>query len=272
MRRKRSTLPQDSTFIRRHKHLEFVPTKIHASSLFSIPSNMTEVEHFPVQSSVVLLRIRDFARRSVAEQARLSAQLDTVLALLLPDIPARSRLVLAGNGSAAVAVLDNAPAALAFAERAQRAHAAGLGLCIGIDHGPVEVLSSETGGELAGDGVATASVLAASATDTGLLATQNFRTALAYMSPGAESALVPAVSLSDAGLRTYQAYRLDRMAAHRRARKFLWSAVATACVLLAVAMSMRLWMPDRPRPLASGLDKFAHAVSSFPARSAHGSP
>jgi len=221
---------------------------------------MTESEHLPVQSSVVLLRINDYARRPVAEQARLNAQLDTVLALLLPDIPAHSRLVLAGNGSAAVAVLDNAPAALVFAERALHAFDAGLGLCIGIDHGPVEVLSGETSEDLAGDGVATASVLAASATDTGLLATQNFRTALAHMAPGAESALVPAVNLSDAGLRTYQAYSLDRMATQRRRRIFMLIAVVTACALLSIAMSLRLWMPDRPRPLAAGFDQFAPAI------------
>jgi hypothetical protein len=221
---------------------------------------MIEVEHFPVQSSVVLLRIFDYARRPVAEQARLSAQLDTVLAMLLPDIPERSRLVLAGNGSAAVAVLDNAPAALAFAERALLAQDAGLGLCIGIDHGPVEVLSGETSEGLAGDGVATASLLAASAPNSGLLATQNFRTALAYMSPGAESALVPAINLSDAGLRTYQAYSLDRMAARHRRRGFILIAGIAACALLAIAMSLRLWMPDRPRPLAAEFGKSVPAT------------
>lgn len=229
---------------------------------------MTEVEDFPVQSSVVLLRICDYAHRPVAEQARLNAQLDTVLALLLPDIPVRSRLVLAGNGSAAVAVLDNAPAALVFAGRALQAHAAGLGLCIGIDHGPVELVSNESGEELAGDGVATASVLAASAGDNGLLVTESFRTALAYMSPGAESALVPAISLSDAGLRTYQAYSLDRMATRRRGRKFMLIAAITACVLLVIAISLRLWMPDRPRPLAASFDATVERFTEY----FHGSP
>ena len=233
---------------------------------------MTEVEQFPVQSSVVLLRISDFARRPVAEQARLSAQLDTVLALLLPDIPERSRLVLAGNGSVAVAVLDNAPAALAFAERALQAQVAGLGLCIGIDHGPVEVLSSTAGEDLAGDGVATASVLAASATGPGLLVTQNFRNALAYMSPGAESALVPAVSLSDAGLRTYQTYSPDRMATRRRRRNFMLIAGVSACVLLALAMSLRVWMPDRPRPLADEIGKFIPGAVERSTRPSHGKP
>ncbi len=232
---------------------------------------MTEVEGFPVQCSVVLLRICDYARRPVAEQARLSAQLDTVLALLLPDIPARSRLVLACNGSAAVAVLDNAHAALVFAERALSAHDAGLGLCIGIDHGPVELLSGETGEDIAGDGMATASVLSASATETGLLATQNFRTALAYMAPGAEGALVPAVSLSDAGLRTYETYGLDQTAMRRRRRSFVLIAVITAGVMLAIAMSLRLWVPDRPRPLAAEFERFAPVVERF-TRYFHGKP
>lgn len=232
---------------------------------------MTEVEDFPVQSSVVLLRICDFARRPVAEQARLSAQLDTVLALLLPDIPENSRLVMTGNGSAAVAVLDNAPAALVFAERALQAHEAGLGLCIGIDHGPIELLNSDTSEVIAGDGVATASVLAVSAKVAGLLVTQNFRTALAYASPGAESALVPAISLSDAGLRTYQAYTLDRMATHRRRRNYRLIAAVTACVLLAIAMSLRLWVPDRPRPLAAEFGNyFSPATVERHTRSSHG--
>jgi len=233
---------------------------------------MTEAEHLPALSSVVLLRICDYARRPVAEQARLNAQLDTVLALLLPAIPARTRMVLAGNGSAAVAVLDNAPAALNFAERALHANNAGLGLCIGIDHGPVEVLSSDTGDVLAGDGVATASVMAASATDTGLLVTQNFRTALAQKSPGAEIALVPTVNLSDAGLRTYQVYGLDRLAPRRRRHQFILIAVVMACVLLATAMALRLWVPERPRPLASYFDKPASTPADRPSRFSHGRP
>jgi class 3 adenylate cyclase len=227
---------------------------------------MTDIENLPVQSSVVILRIRDYARRAVAEQARLSAQLDTVLAMLLPYVPARSRLVLTGNGVAAVAVLEDAPAALSFAERALHAYDAGLGLCIGIDHGPVEVVNNETSEELAGDGVATASVLAASASDTGLLVTENFRTALAFMSPGAESALVPAASLSDTGLRTYKAYTLDREATLRRHRRFMLVAVVLAGAMLAIAMSLRLWLPDRPRPLAAEFAKLVPSIIIDPTR------
>lgn len=230
---------------------------------------MTETDHLPAQSSVILLRLRDYARRPVAEQARLNAQLDTVLAVLLPDIPARARIVLAGSGSAAVAVLNNAPAALAFAERALNANHVGLGLCIGIDHGPVEILSGETGEVLAGDGVVTAAVIAAFAVDAGLLVSQNFRTALAQMSPGSESVLVPTASFSDAGLRTYEVFCLDCLASRRRRRRFIVIAVAAVFLLLTTAVALRMGVPDRPRPLAPYIGSAASTLDRM-MRSTHG--
>jgi hypothetical protein len=233
---------------------------------------MTEADHLPALSSVILLRLNDYARRPVAEQARLSAQLDTVLAMLLPDIPDRARIVLAGNGSAAVAVLDNAPAALAFAERALNANQTGLGLCIGIDHGPVEVLNGESGGALVGDGVVTASVMAAFATDSGLLVTQNFRTALAQMSPGSESVLVQTENFSDAGLRTYQVFRLDRRAPRQRRRRFILTAVVAATLLLATAVTLRLGVPNRPRPLAPYIGSKVFTSLDHIMRFTHGKP
>lgn len=216
---------------------------------------MTEVQHLPTLSSVVLLRLRDYARRPVAEQARLTAQLDTVLALLLPDLRARDRVVLDGHGAAVVAVLANPPAALAFAERALRASEAGLALSIGIDHGPVEITPGERGEALAGDGVATAAVLAAFAAETGLLVSKNFHTALAQSAPGAQSVLVPAGGFSDAGLRTYQAFRLDRDARRWRQRRYAIIAVSAILLLVGSAVALRLGVPERPRPLAPYLDK-----------------
>lgn len=219
-----------------------------------------------------MLRLGDYARRPVAEQARLSAQLDAVLAVLLPDIPARARVVLAGNGSAAVAVLDNAPAALIFAERALNANYAGLGLCVGIDHGPVEIVTGEAGNMLAGDGVATAAVMASFATDAGLLVSQNFRTALAQMSPGAELALVPTVSYSDAGLRTYQVFGLDRLAPRRRRRRIIVIAVTAVVLLLATAVALRLGVTNRPKPLVPFIGSAFSTALDRMLRITHGHP
>jgi class 3 adenylate cyclase len=233
---------------------------------------MTEVEHLPALSSVIQLRLLNYAQRPVAEQARLSAQLDTVLAMLLPDIPERSRIVLAGSGRAAVAVLDNASAALTFAEHALTANQAGLGLCIGIDHGPVEILPGESGDVLAGDGVVTASVMAAFATDAKLLVSQNFRTALAHKSPGSEGVLVPAENFSDAGLRTYQAFRLDRYATQQRRRRLIVVAVTSVILLLSIAMVLRIAVPDRPRPLAPYIGSTVSTAIDKIIRLTHGQP
>lgn len=199
----------------------------------------------------MLLRLTDYAKRPVAEQARLNAQLDTVLAMLLPDLPAHTRIVLSGTGSAAVAVLNNPPAALAFAEAALRANQSGLDLCIGIDHGPVEMVSTAAGEMLSGDGVATASVIAAVASGAVLLASQNFRTALAQMAPGAEARLVPAENFSDAGLRTYHVFSLDPLAPGRRRRRLLMLGSALTLLLLISASAIRFGMPNRPQPLAA---------------------
>ena len=210
---------------------------------------MTDNGHPPALASIVLLRLRDYARRPVAEQARLSAQLDAVLAVLLPDIPPHERIVLEGKGSAAVAVLDNAPAALALAERALRGNDAGMTLSIGIDHGAVELVPGESGHALTGDGVATASVTAAFATDHGLLVSRNFRTALAARSPGAESILTPTGRFSGAGLRSYQVFHIDRTAPARRRLRLMLISVAALVALIGVAIGIRLGVPDRPRPL-----------------------
>lgn len=220
---------------------------------------MAEALNLPAQCSVVMLRMQDFARRPVAEQARLRAQLDTLLSLLLPDIPEQSRVVLGGHGSAAVAFLNNPLSALNFAERALYAKQSGLNLSIGIDHGPVEVIKNTTSEgstedhALAGDGIATASIMAAAASEAGLIASQNFRTALAQAKPGAEFSLVQTDNFSDAGLRTYQVYCLDRKAPGKRRRLFAIIAVSVFGLLMAASAGVRYSIEDRPRPLAQFL-------------------
>jgi hypothetical protein len=233
---------------------------------------MFQAEPPPVLSSVVVLRLRDFARRPVAEQARLTAQLDTVLALLAPDIAPRERIVLDGHGSVAVAVLGNPPAALSLARRALRANQTGLGLCIGIDHGPVQIMAGDAGDALAGDGVATAVVMASFASDAGLLVSKNFRAALAQTLPGAQGVLVASGSFNDAGLRSYQAFGMDTEAPLRRRRRFIMIAAAAVLVLFAAAAALRLGVPDRPRPLAPYADSALAPVLDRLQRITRGQP
>jgi len=133
-------------------------------------------------------------------------------------------------------------------------------------------LNGESGDVLAGDGVATASIMAAFATEAGLLVSQNFRTALAQMSPGSEGVLVPTDNFSDAGLRTYQVFRLDRLAPRQRRRRFIVVSVAAVFLLLTTAMALRLSVPNRPRPLAPYIGNEVSTALDRMMRFTHGQP
>ena len=72
-------------------------------------------------ASVVFLKMHEFARRPVTEQARLRAQLEAVVAVTAAELEPASRIVLDAADGAAVAVLRDPIGALRLAERAARA-------------------------------------------------------------------------------------------------------------------------------------------------------
>ena len=68
-----------------------------------------------VFASVVFLKVQEFARRPVSEQARLRAQLEAVVAITTADIEPAGRIVLDASDGAAIVVLhDPAGAVPAF--------------------------------------------------------------------------------------------------------------------------------------------------------------
>jgi hypothetical protein len=83
---------------------------------------------------------------------------------------------------------------------------------------------------MTGDGIAVAANIAEYASSPRLLASRAFRDALADAAPGAEAALVPAGSFTDAGLRAHDVFSLDERALARRRRRY---AAASALVFLA---------------------------------------
>src|SRR5437867_1975858 len=106
-------------------------------------------------ASVVFLKIQEFARRPVQEQARLRAQLEAVVAVTTVELAPASRIVLDAADGAAIVVLGDPKGALRLAERALAATAAGLPLCVGVNHGAVQLAPGgrdEDG--MIGDGVA----------------------------------------------------------------------------------------------------------------------
>jgi len=82
-------------------------------------------------ASVVFLKIQEFARRPVQEQARLRAQLEAVVAVSSAELALASRIVLDAADGAAIVVSRRSRGALQLAGRALAATAAGLPLCIG---------------------------------------------------------------------------------------------------------------------------------------------
>jgi class 3 adenylate cyclase len=185
-----------------------------------------------VYASVVFLKMQDFARRPVTEQARLRAQLEAVVAVTACELEERDRIVLDASDGAAVVVLRDPRGALRLAERALSAGAAGLPLSVGINHGAVQLAGDGHGGEgMVGDGIAVAANAAAFASPQQILISRAFRDAIAESAPGAEAALVPMGTFTDAGLRTHELFRREFGAGRRRARRY---AALSAVVFVAV--------------------------------------
>jgi hypothetical protein len=186
-----------------------------------------------VFASVVFLKMQDFARRPVTEQARMRAQLEAVVAVTAAELEQRGRIILDASDGTAIVVLRDPVGALRLAERALAAAAAGLPLSVGINHGAVQLAGSGQGSEgMEGDGIAVAANAAAFASPNQILMSRAFRDAVAEASPGMEGWLVPMGTFTDAGLRTHELFRRDGRAARSRGRRYF--AVSAAAVLALV--------------------------------------
>lgn len=206
----------------------------------------------PSLASVVFLKIAEFARRRVSEQARLRAQLEAVVAVTSADLAPESRIVLEASDGLAVVVLADPPAALTIAERVLAAGPAGLVLSIGINHGAVRATGEEGGEGLIGDGVATAASVADFAPAGAVLASRAFRDALSEVAPARAAGLRAAGIHTDAGLRTHELFSPDKDATLRRRRQFLLLGAATVAGLVGTGAAIRL--------AVRGRDKFSSSL------------
>jgi hypothetical protein len=190
----------------------------------------------PTLASVIFARITDFARRPVAEQARLRAQLEAALSVALIGVPVRDRVILDAPDGIAIAVLDAPPTALEVAQRWMSVYAAGVPVAMSINHGAVRIAPDEDGEQgMIGDALGTASALAHFAGPSRLFVSRSFRDALAEVSPTWAISLRPAGVFTDANVRTHELFAPDPGAIVRR-RKVL--AVTGAVVLAAIAIAI----------------------------------
>ncbi len=191
-------------------------------------------------ASVVFLRIHDFGRRPVSEQARLRAQLEAVVAVTTAELQSASRIVLDASDGMAIVVLRDPRGALHLAGRALNAATAGLPLSAGINHGAVRLVGNGTPEAMVGDGIAVAAAVAQFAPPSELRVSHTFRDALSDAAPGAESSLVPAGTATDSGLRRHELFTRDRRAAARRRARYSALSVATAIAFLAAGIGLRI--------------------------------
>jgi class 3 adenylate cyclase len=190
-------------------------------------------------ASVVFLKIQEFARKPVQEQARLRAQLEAVLAVTLAELPPERRIVLDAADGTVVAVLADPKEALRLAERALPAMGAGLPLCIGINHGTVQMASGGENGMI-GDGISVAASVAEFASPARVLISRSFRDALADITPGIQAGFFPAGVFTDSGLRTHELFFPDKQAAGRRHRRLVALGVAAVIGLVGAGVAVRV--------------------------------
>jgi class 3 adenylate cyclase len=193
-----------------------------------------------VFASVVFLKVQEFARRPVSEQARMRAQLEAVVAVTTAEIEPAGCIVLEASDGVAIAVLSDPQGALRLAQRALTAAAAGLPLSAGLNHGAVQLAGGKGGEGMAGDGIAVAASVAEFATPPRLLASRAFRDALANAAPGLEISLVPAGTFTDSGLRGHELFSPDRGAARRRSWRYAAAGVTAVVALLGAGIGARI--------------------------------
>ena len=184
-----------------------------------------------VRASVVVLGMAEFAHKPAAEQTTLRAQLEALTGVAIQPLAAADRIVLDADDALAVVVLDGPEAALALADRA-RAAAGELPLRVGVDYGPITTTEDPQRGTcLAGDGLGAALALSNAAPTGGMLASPQFRDAVAAASSSARAAR-----------------------AQRRRRMALFATAAPA--LLALGIGARALRPPPPPPVKPALLQF----------------
>ena len=192
-------------------------------------------------ASVVFLKMHEFSRRPVTEQARLRAQLEAVVAVTAAELDPASRVVLDAADGAAVVVLRDPIGALQLAERSLYAATAGLPLSVGINHGAVQLAGAGKGDEgMAGDGIAVAANVAEFAAAGALLVSRSFRNALADERPGLEAQMLTAGTFTDAGLRTHELFAPDHRVERRRKRRYLAASLLAVIVLVGAGVGARI--------------------------------
>jgi hypothetical protein len=193
----------------------------------------------PTLASVVVMRIAEFIRKPVAEQARLKERLDALVTFAIRPLPTGARVVLDAPEGIAVVVLGGPGVALDLAKRAQFV-AKGLRLSIGVNHGPVmSALDSLRGPGLVGDGLTAAVTLANAAKPGRFVASRAFREALKASDPRRVEELGQAGTYTDAQLRAHELFALDWRPGFVRRLRLLALGILTVAAIVTAGFAAR---------------------------------
>ena len=178
---------------------------------------MNDSESLPALASVVFIRIADYNRRPVAEQAWLRSQLESAIAVSLQGMNAHHRIALDAPDGMAIAVLRNPAAALDIAERCKCLSEIGITLSIGINHGPIQLIPDDADHPgLIGDAISVAASIADFGGPQRVTLSRAFADALADAHPTRVRGLKRAGIYTDAQVRTHELFVPDRNAATTR--------------------------------------------------------
>ena len=196
----------------------------------------------PVAASVVFLKIKDYAAKSVSEQAVLRDGLGAAVAAGVAVLPEHARLVLEAVDGAAIVVLDDPLAALNAAGAAARADS---GLAIGINYGPLTIdVRDQTKPRLRGDGLEVAAIIANFAAmypaPKLFLASRAFHEVLHLTAPARAEQLYDAGSFDDEQLRTHQFFAPNLLRRRTKIRQQMLLAVAAVMGILFIGLTARV--------------------------------
>lgn len=164
-------------------------------------------------ASVVFLALADFAQRPVAEQARLKARLEALIARAIEPLAAADRIVADTADGAALVILAPPAEALLLARRARRAAREGdevLPLRVGVNHGPVGVVTDAAGEvRLVGDGIGAGASITPFAEPGQVVASRAFRDAVQATDAERAGRLRLAGTVTDTSLRAHELYAFE---------------------------------------------------------------
>ncbi len=107
--------------------------------------------------------------------------------------------------------------------------------------------TAKGGDGMNGDGISVAANIADFASPSRLLASSDFRDALADASPGAETRLAPAGVLTDPGLRSHELFGPDVQGPRRRRQRYAAFAVAVVVAGIAAGVAYRVSLEGSER-------------------------